>query len=244
MEFLKKYSALILPIALALVAVLLFIPRELISSAVSENLEKSARLSSNIDSLFRKAVPQRQWEIEAEYQAKYEQDVNTVALLLKQTTQRELLSYSIFPEPKSSSNQIFKNFGQKYVEAIDNLANKVMNAGDAPSDKVLSSLTGGVRTTTGRQTTRTSDGLSDTDSSAERIIDTACTDKANQIAVYANPEDSFVGYNFWKDYSFVSKDQGVEDCWYAQISYWIQEDVAETIRQINANSSKFTISKH
>jgi hypothetical protein len=243
MEFLKKYSALILPIALALVAVLLFIPRELISSAVSENLEKSARLSSNIDSLFRKAVPQRQWEIEAEYQAKYEQDVNTVALLLKQTTQRELLSYSIFPEPKSSSNQIFKNFGQKYVEAIDNLANKVMNAGDAPSDKVLSSLTGGVRTTTGRQTTRTSDGLSDTDSSAERIIDTACTDKANQIAVYANPEDSFVGYNFWKDYSFVSKDQGVEDCWYAQISYWIQEDVAETIRQINANSDKVFTSK-
>lgn len=241
MDFLKKYSALILPVALALVAVLLFIPTKLISSSVSENLEKSVKLNSNINSLFRDAVPQLQWEIEAQYQSKYEQDVNTVALLMKQTTQRELLSYSIFPEPKASSNQIFLSFGQKYAEAIDDLANKVMNSGDAPSDKILSGLTGGARTSTGRES-RNTDGSS-SESSTERIIDTACTDKANQIAVYANPEDSFVGYNFWKEYSFVSKAQGVEDCWYAQISYWIQEDVAQTIRQINANSGKVFTSK-
>lgn len=242
MEFLKKYSALILPVALALVAVLLFVPTTLISGSVSENLNKSAGLNRNIDSLSREAVPQRQWEIEAAYQTKFEQDANNVALLMKQTTQRELLSYSIFPEPKVGSNLIFKNFGQKYVEAIDKLVSKeVMNAGDAPSDKALSTLAGGGRTTSGRQSGRTEGSSSD--SGASRIIDTACVDKANQIAVYANPEDCFVGYGFWKDYNFVSKDRGVEDCWYAQVEYWIQEDVAETIKQINSDSGKVSTSK-
>ncbi len=235
-SFIKKYSALLLPVGLILVAVLLFIPTKMISSSVSKSLDESARTESQIRSLKRNAVSKDQWEIEAAYQQAHKEDVNSIEELLKQTTQRELLSYSIFPEPTTRSNFIFTNFGQSYVKALEELANEVMQAGDAPTDQFLNTLTQSVKGNLRSGDTRE-------DSAAERIINTACLEKANQIPVYANPKTSFVGYDFWDDYRFVSESRGIEDCWYAQVGYWIMEDAAKSISEINAGSSNVFESK-
>lgn len=236
MDFLKKYSALLLPIGLTLVALLMLIPTKMISGSVKEALDESSSMYKRIDSLKRNAVPENQWEIEAQYQSAHEQDANTIDQLLKETTMRELLSYNIFPEPTVTSNLIYEEFGRKYIDAIEKLANVVMAAGDAPTDQFLNNLVGnGGR---GNYTT-----MGDQDNARQRIINTACLEKANQIPVYANPKTSFINYDFWKDYTFVSKTQGIEDCWYSQVAYWIMEDVAKSVSEINAGSERVADSK-
>lgn len=238
-DFFRKYSSLILPVGIALAAMALLVPTFVISGSIKQKVKSSIKTNSRVESLTRSAVSERQWLLEKEYQDLIAADANEIVNLAIQTSMRPLLSYNIFPEPKVASNQIFNIFGDKYVEAIEKLASDVMNSGDAPSQAVLNNLTsrtgGSTRGNIGRTTNE--------QDPAQRIIDTACLEKARQISVYANPQTSFVGYDFWKDYVFVNKNTAVEDCWYSQLAYWIQEDITQTIAALNDGSSSVLTSK-
>jgi hypothetical protein len=61
-------------------------------------------------------------------------DVNDIINLARQTTERELLSYDIFPEPDPNgfSQLVFQQFGQKFRQGIENLISQY-NGRDCPT---------------------------------------------------------------------------------------------------------------
>ncbi len=237
LSVLKDYSLLLVPAVIGLVAVLLFIPTQLMSGNLKEQIAKeSISIGKKVKSMSKAAVPRKQWEKERDYQRDYENDANKIALLAKQSTQRQLLSYKIFPEPKDTSTLIFEEFGQQFRSAIDGLIARV-NARDCPTEAELQrSLRSSNSSRTrrgGKRSSRSSLGrLSEVDAT---ITDVLCIEKAKSASVYANPAD-LSGYEFWEEYEYTGRNEAVTDCWYWQLAYWIIEDVIDTVDAVNAGS--------
>jgi hypothetical protein len=234
--FLGNYSSLILPVIIMLVAGLLFIPTQLMSIKLKKQIaDESISIGKRVQSLSESTVSHNQWEVEQEYQQAYERDTDQIALLAKQSSQRQLLSYKIFPEPKDTSTLIFKEFGQRFRDAVDGLFARV-NALDRPTDAELqrglqsSSLPPSRR---GLGQSMEMGRLSEVDAT---IMDVLCREKAESAFVYANPVD-LSGYEFWEEYEYTGMNTAVEDCWYWQLAYWIIEDIIDTIDVLNAGSN-------
>ena len=233
----KDYSSLLVPVVIGVVAVLLFIPTHLMSSKLKERIadESISKRGKKVLSLSRSAVASKQWEVEQKYQQAYESDAHRTALLAEQSSQRQLLSYKIFPEPKDTSTLIFEEFGQQFRGWIDGLLTRV-NARDCPTDAELerslrSSSSSRSHPRKGRGVLYGS--LSEVDAT---IKDVLCREKAESAFVYANPAD-LSGYEFWEEYEYAGMDEAVRDCWYYQLAYWVIEDVIDTIGVMNSGSS-------
>jgi hypothetical protein len=227
LSFLGNYSSLILPVIIILVAVLLFIPTQLMSSKLKNRVEnESISIGKRVQSLSESTVSRNQWEVEQEYQQAYERDANQTALLAKQSSQRQLLSYKIFPKPKDTSTLIFKEFGQRFRGGIDKLIAHA-NALDCPTDAELQ------RGLQGSSLPSSRERLSEVDAT---ITDVLCREKARSALVYANPTD-LSGYEFWEEYEYTGMDTAVEDCWYWQLAYWTIEDIFDTIDALNSGSN-------
>jgi len=260
LSVLKSNLSLLASIAIALVAVLLFIPVKLVSGNLKEAVrQKSLRLGTQVKSAKRSTVSKDQWKELAKYEALYENDANQIALLAVQSTQRQLLSYGIFPEPNDQSSAIFKMFGDDYRLGIDGLLNSV-NASDCPTDEELSqgmakaSATSPVGGAARQYSTLSSRPRSPsgaylryagprrsspgTPKSVEStILDEICLSRAKSISVYADPLD-LPGYEFWGEYRYdVKPEDAVQDCWYYQLGYWVIEDVFSTIAGMNSGSA-------
>jgi len=249
--FFKNYSLLLVPAVIGLVSVLLFIPTQLMSSHLKKKMadESISRLGRRIQTLSRNAVASNQWQVEQDYQQAYESDANQTALLAKQSTQRQLLSYKIFPEPKDTSTLIFEEFGQQFCNAVDKLIAGV-NALDCPTDAELDRIlqsSSGSRGGRGRFSRRflkmSPSSLSEVDAT---IVDALCRAKAESACVYINPAD-LSRYEFWakregeseggEKYEYTGRKEAVEECWYSQLAYWIIEDVIDTIGALNSGSN-------
>lgn len=230
----RAYSPLLVPGVLVLIALLIFVPTGLISNKLKKQIEdKSIRMSRTIRSISEHAIARNQWKVEQQYQQALGADANQISLLAAQTTQRQLLSYTIFPEPKSTSIQTFDEFGQQFRKAIEQLLVRI-NAGSCPSgaeiDRSLpSSNLSGYRPG-GRRPYR------ELKEAEAAIIDELCRAKAASASVYANPAD-LEGYEFWAEYKYVEAEQAVRDCWYWQLGYWIIEDIMDTIKATNYGSN-------
>ena len=74
----------------------------------------------------------KQAEVEKRYQDAYQQDANFIQQLSVQSSERELLSYDIFPQPKDTSTLLFTRFGENYRQGIEAMIKKV-NGHDCPS---------------------------------------------------------------------------------------------------------------
>lgn len=258
LSILKTNLSLSASIAIALVAVLLFVPVRLVSGNLKEAVkQKSLRLGTQVKSAKRSTVSKDQWKELAKYEAVYENDANQIALLARQSTQRQLLSYGIFPKPSDQSSAIFKMFGDNYRLGIDGLL-KAVNASDCPTDEELrqgmanasatSPVGGAVRqysTTSSRPPT----GAYSTYASSRRdspgtpkslestILDEICLSRAESISAYASPHD-LAGYEFWGEYGYdVKPEDAIQDCWYSQLGYWVIEDVFSTIGSMNSGSA-------
>jgi hypothetical protein len=241
-SFLKSYSSLLVPAIIGLVGVLLFIPTQLMSNRLRKQMEKeSISIGKRVQSLSRSTVARSQWEVEREYQQAYEQDANQTALLAKQSSRRQLLSYKIFPEPKDTSALIFEEFGREFRDMLEGLIARV-NARDCPTDVELTRAlqrSGSSRSRRGvgmgRRMVKPGlyRGLSEVDTTITEVL---CREKAESACVYANPS-SLSGYEFWKEYEYVGMDEAVEDCWYWQLGYWVIEDVIDTIGAMNSGSN-------
>jgi hypothetical protein len=239
LSFLKNYSSLLVPVIIMLVGVLLFIPTQLMSSKLKKQMAaESISIGKRVQSLNKNTVARNQWEVEQEYQEAYKRDADRTALLAKQSTQRELLSYQIFPEPKDTSTLIFEEFGQRFRDAIDSLLNRV-NAHDCPTDAELNRSLQGSSLSRSRRSMGWSPGrrssLWGLSGIEATIADLLCREKAESTSVYVNPLD-LSGYDFWKEYKYAGIEDAVKDCWYWQLAYWIIEDVVDTIGALNASS--------
>jgi hypothetical protein len=196
---------------------------------------ESISIGKRVQSLSKNAVARDQWEVEQEYQQAYESDANQTALLAKQSTQRQLLSYKIFPEPKDTSTLIFEEFGQQFRDEVERLITRI-NARDCPTDAELarslqSSTLSRSRRGMGRRSSYRGSGEVEA-----TITDVLCREKAESASVYANPAD-LSGYEFWKEYEYIGMDEAVKDCWYWQLAYWVVEDVVDTIGAMNSGSN-------
>jgi hypothetical protein len=232
LSFLGNYSSLILPIIIILVALLLFIPTQLMSSRLKERMEnESVSVGRRVQSLSGSTIARDQWEVEQEYQQAYERDANQTVLLAKQSAERQLLSYKIFPKPRDTSALIFKEFGQRYRGGIDKLIAQA-NAHDCPTVAELQ----GVLQSSGLQSSSRRIEMARLSEVDSTITEELCREKARSSRVYASPAN-VSGYEFWEGYEYTGMDAAVEDCWYGQLAYWIIEDVFDTIDAMNAGSN-------
>ncbi len=231
-NILKNYSSLLVPVVIAIVGILVFLPAQLLSTGLKKQIEeKSVSAGKKIKSLSSTAVVRDQWKVEGEYQKEFAEDANQISLLMKHSTERPLLSYKIFPAPKETSTLIFKQFGQQYREGIDSWLVK-LSAHDCPTAlEIDNSLSKGALSAESGGSTQAATS-SEVDAT---IIDALCRAKARSSKVYANAAN-IAGYNFWDKYEYTGMEQAVQDCWFWQLGYWIIEDVFGTIEACNTNS--------
>jgi hypothetical protein len=226
LQGLRVLSVLIWPGIIILVCCGILTTAWLMGKSLKQRAGKeSMPMSNKIQGMLKTSPASGQIEVERRYQEAYQQDVNLIKQLSIQSTERELLSYDIFPQPKDTSTLLFTRFGTKYCQAIDSLLAKV-NARDCPSTEEL----------TAAQQAIGGAGSSRLPGGAARIIDEICQARAKSASVYANPQ-SACGYDFWQGYQYANMDDSIKDCWYWQLGYWVIEDVFTTIEKINAGSN-------
>ena len=234
-NFFKKYTALLPSIGIVIVALLLFFPTLMVGKGVKEEMEKSAKKFKEVQGLAGDVPSKDDPPQVKRYMDRLKEEATQIETLMTQSSQRELISYDVFP-PKSTSSQLYADFGSQYRQSIETMV-KNMNALDAPSELEIAEKTGSVRTnrTTGRTSQRT------TANAINPMVDALCLTRSQEISVYANPS-LFSWYEFWKDYEFRGENQALEDCWDSQIAFWIYEDIAETISKMNVGSEKVSSS--
>ncbi|MBN2456695.1 MAG: hypothetical protein JXB29_09210 [Sedimentisphaerales bacterium] len=234
-SFFRSYSSLVLPAVIAMVAVVILVLSLLMGSKLKEQIETESISSGarQIESQSSGAIPRDQWKLEQQYQKKHEEDFNQISLFVKQTTQRELLSYKVFPEPKDKSILIFEEFGRNFYKGIDGLIAGVAGQ-DCPTEAELERRLKGYVSSRSRGRRRNLRSMSQDDISST-IIDEICLARAESACVYVNLAD-IPGYEYWQEYEYVGVDKAVQDCWYGQLAYWIIEDVFQTIASANSNS--------
>jgi len=240
LSFLKSYSSLLWPIIIGLAAVAFLVLSPLMGGKLEKRISKeSLSIGKQIKYLSEEAVSARQSDEEKKYQDAYENDANQIAVLAKQSSRRELLSYKIFPEPKDTSSLIFDEFRDRFLDGLDELLVKV-NAKDCPTDAELerainsssafNSRTRRVRSRGGRR--GRSSQLNEVD---DMIVAELCRARAESTNVYGNSAD-LSGYGFWEAFEYTGMDKAVGECWYWQLGYWIIEDVINTIVATNSES--------
>jgi hypothetical protein len=230
LRFIKDHSSLVVPTVRAVVALAILMLTQLMSNRLRVRVEQESipQKGKKISSLVNTAVSREQWKREQQYQEAYERDANQITLLAKQTTQRQLLSYKIFPEPKDPSTLIFEEFGQQFRSGIKQLIAGI-KAGQCPTEAELSKSLPSSRLQWGRKTNQ-----GEVDATIKEEL---CQAKAKSISIYCNPT-TLPGYEFWEGYKYydVGKEESVQQCWYWQLGYWIIEDILKTIATINATS--------
>jgi hypothetical protein len=228
-EAYKSYSPLVRPFFILLAGAIVLVPTQLISRNIRQKVQReSVSTGKYMQTL--EVFPSSEWQEEKKLQDAYQKDADRIDFLAKQSTQRQLLSYEVFPEPKYASGFIFDDFGQKFRGAADRLIAR-MNAGDCPTQDELDKFK---KSSTPRRSF--SENLREVDAAIE---DNLCREKAERASVYAIADD-LDGYDFWAEYSYAkakSRDEAVQNCWYSQLAYWIIEDVVDTVSVLNSGSN-------
>jgi len=96
----KNNTALLVPVIVALVGILLFIPTHFLSSKLKEQVQKGSitALAAKVKRYTEDQTPPIQEEsLDAQMEA-HGNDANEISALGRQSTMRDLLSYDIFPE--------------------------------------------------------------------------------------------------------------------------------------------------
>ena len=231
LSFLRTYSMLLLPLGIVIAAAAVFTTALLMGKSFRAKAEKqSIPIAREIDNRLNKAISTGQVELERQYQQQLEQDANKIEQMAMESSQRELLDYGLFPEPKEVTSNLFTEFGRTFCTKIKESI-KRLNGGDSPTnEEIRASIT---KTATGLRTYAAT--ASGTQSNSERIKEELCMQRARISTVYINPAD-IAGYIFWEDYKYTKPEEALKNCWAWQIGYWITEDVLDTVGKMNEGS--------
>lgn len=252
LSIIKNNSALLLPIAIGLVSVLVFIPTQLMSSKLKAQVENEsiAKRGKQVKALSESAVSKEQYKEEAKHQMAYANDANQIALLAIQSTHRQIIRvepndfngvYDIFPKPTSESQFIFEGFGQRYCQTVDALITRI-NARDCPTETELKTAleSAPARSRSGPRLSSLvprASSFGAWDEVKATIVEELCRERAESASVYANPTN-LSGYEYWRRYKYsTGMQRATEDCWYYQLAYWVIEDVIDTIDKMNTGSN-------
>lgn len=133
----KNNISLLMSVIIVLVAVILLVLGYFMSGGLKGEIQTtSVKMGKDVERELNSPPPSKTLEQEQKLQEEHAKDANEIALLAKQTTMRELLSYDIFLDPNNSSTVVFREFGQRYRKAIDDLLVRV-KAGDFPTEAEL-----------------------------------------------------------------------------------------------------------
>ncbi len=254
LSFLRNNLALLVPIIIVVVALLLFIPTQILRGKLQETIrQESVRMGGQIDNLIQDVNKASEAEAFELYIDRYAKDVNQIELLAKQTTQRELLSYRLFPDTNELSPLLFEEFGSRYVAGTEAMLTNMGAQGPPADAEIDAALRNAPRATYQRggayggyspgpsPMMPTMSGYGQrrafriTSEMDLKILDKVCADRARAAKVYANLVD-MDGYTYWSEWKFEDRDKAYRDCWYWQLGYWITEDVAATVREVNQNA--------
>jgi hypothetical protein len=225
----RAYSVLIWPAIILLACGAVLTATVLLGRGLKQKVSnESVPIGNKVLIQLKTSPAAKQADVEKQYQNAYQQDANFIQQLSVQSSERELLSYDIFPQPKDTSTLLFTRFGENYRQGIEAMIRKV-NGHDCPSADEIR-----VAQETGRSAGVSK--LSGGSDATTRIIDEICRAKAKSSSVYANP-DIVSGYDFWKTYKYSNAEDSIKDCWFWQIGYWIIGDVFTTVEKMNAGSS-------
>ena len=228
LSFVKEYSSLVVPMLLAVLAAVLFVPTTLMQHSLAVRIEQQSNSKIQTLKTLRDEPSEKQGAEEHKRVVAIQMDTNTISLVEEHSSQRPLLRYNIFPQPAEISPQIFEQFGRQYQESIKTWAAD-LKARDCPSAAELSKS---LNKSFGAETSMDTATLPETD---KLIVQHLCMQIAESAKVYFDPTN-ITGYRFWEKYNYTDKDKAVEDCWYGQISYWIIEDCFQTVKKLNVNS--------
>jgi len=202
LSFLKNNLTLMVPIFIAIVAVLLLIPTHILSGKLRSTVEQeSARIAQRIDGLMRQVDEVALDQAFDEYIDAYARDANQIEAIALQCTQRELLSYRIFPDTNESSTLLFEQFGRRYTGGLENLLAGLQIAEPPTDSEIEAALQNAPRSPyassrrpmmnlsrpsrSGQRGRRYSSfGMVGTD---RKIVDTICLEKAQAGKLYASP---------------------------------------------------------
>jgi hypothetical protein len=256
----KNNMALLVPVIIVLVAVLIFIPTQLMSLRLRKHMDEDSirNGASVIKRLKDDPISRDQYQIEMARQEARVRDANAIERLAVQTSQRELLSYDIFHEfdPNANFSQmIFQVFGERFRTGIDEQIRR-LNALDCPTDEEITRAL--ENSSVSRSRTGGRSAMMDTLGGAGRgrgglnlygggyggynmpganinrlILDEICEARAKSISFYADPL-TIAGYDYWANFTYQGKDEAVKDCWYYQLGYWVVEDIFDTMEAMNA----------
>jgi len=255
LSFLRNNLTLLVPIMIAVVALLLFIPTRILRGKLQNTIkQQSVQMGGQIDRLIQDVNKASEAEAFEQYINAYAQDVNQIDLLAKQTTLRELLSYKLYPDTNELSPLLFEEFGGKYVAGIEALLAGMGAQGPPADTEIDAALKNAPRTTYqrggggyggyGPGTLPMMGGggaygqrraYRITSEMDLKILDKVCADRARAAKVYANVID-MDGYTYWSEWKFEDRDKAYRDCWYWQSAYWVIEDVVATVREVNQNA--------
>jgi hypothetical protein len=225
---LRVYLVLIWPAVILLACGAVLTAAWLMGSSLKQKAaSESVPMGNQVREMLKKLPAASQAEVERQYQDAYRQDANLIKLLSVESTQRELLSYDIFPQPKDTSTLLFTRFGARFCQGIEGLIAKV-RGGDCPGAEELKAARTG--------SSPGFFGLSGAGRASSRIVEEICHARAKSVSVYADL-GTVSGYDFWKAYQYSNIDDSVKDCWFWQVGYWIIEDVFSTAATMNAGSS-------
>ena len=111
----KNNIPLLMSVIIVLVAVILLVLTHLMSAKLKEEIQtKSVKPGERVAKELKSNASSMTLSQEQKYQEEHAKDANEIALLAKQTTMRELLSYDIFLDPNISATVVFREFGQNY----------------------------------------------------------------------------------------------------------------------------------
>ncbi len=246
LSFLKNNLGLLVPIVIAIVALLLLIPTRILRGQLRATVQNnSVKIGQQIDSLKKRVGDATSADVMDDYIKAYRRDVNEIDTMMAHTVYRELLRYDVFRDANETSRWPFEQFGQTYRAGVEAMIDS-LDAGVCPTDtEIETALESAPRLGLGlgrgdrslrRPMYSNRGGVSwsrQTMSDVERgIFEEICTGKARAYKVYASPAN-VVGYASWNEWKFENRDQALKECWYWQLGYWAIEDVITTIRTMN-----------
>jgi len=245
MGFIKKRLFLILCSAVFLLGIGLLVWAYLIGSDNAQRFIKVKDQYDRTGKLSRQAVNEKELAQLQQKARQAQEDRDTVMFLAKQSTNRPPVYSDVFPEPpdRQLERHYYREFDSKLCETITNNLLRQLRAGDRPSKMETDEY---IKKSSGTQTAP-GDYMMDygagyqapgyAESSASKLIDDLQRQKAENMSIYATP-DTLFNIEYWKSepYDINDREAMQHDSWFAQIAVWIQEDVIDSICQLNDTS--------
>lgn len=263
LSFLKNNLALLVPIIIAIVALLLLIPTRILAGRLRATVEEqSVRTGKRVDTLIRDVNSAAEAEVMRAHIDAYAQDVNAIDALIARTVERELLRYDLFgPDTNETSRVLFERFAGAYRAGVYRLVESI-GAGVCPTvPEIQAALKTAPRTALqgvggpyGGYGDMARGGAPYGGGMMDPYGGGGMMGRGQSLGIVTEMDKKIVdqmcldragtikvyaspvevaGYAYWDDWTFEDRDKAYRDCWYWQLGYWIIEDVFTTIGQMN-----------